>query len=167
MRRKDKEITDTDEKLKIIAQCKFCRIGLSENNRPYIVPLNYGFSHDDGKLTLYFHGALEGRKIDILQKNNNACFEIDCDTKLVEGEAPCDYGYEFKSIIGFGKIVLLDTKDEKINGLRCLMKHQTGKDINHDFNENELKNVVVFKMLVEEFTGKQKILLTPPSPPDR
>jgi nitroimidazol reductase NimA-like FMN-containing flavoprotein (pyridoxamine 5'-phosphate oxidase superfamily) len=158
MRRKDKEITDIDEKLEVIAKCKVCRLGLSENNYPYIVPLNYGFSCDDGKLTLYFHGALEGKKIDTIKKNDNACFEIDCDTKLVEGENPCDYGYEFKSIIGFGKIVFLDTKDEKINGLNYLMKQQTGRDIQYDFTENELNNVIVFKMTVKEFTGKQKVI---------
>jgi Predicted flavin-nucleotide-binding protein len=157
LRRKDKEIIDTDEKLEIIAKCKICRLGLSDNNYPYIVPLNYGFSHDDGKLTLYFHSAAEGKKIDIIKKNNNACFEIDCDTKLIEGENPCDYGYEFKSIIGFGKIIILELKDEKINGLNYLMKQQTGKDIKYDFNENELNNILVFKLPVDEFTGKQKI----------
>jgi uncharacterized protein len=158
MRRKDKEITDINEKLEIIAKCKVCRIGLSENNYPYIVPLNYGFSYDDGKLTLFFHCAKEGKKIDIINKNNNACFEIDCDTKLIEGKNACDYGYEFKSIIGFGKIIILDTKDEKTNGLNYLMKQQTGKDIKFDYNEKELNNVTVFKMPVDEFTGKQKVI---------
>jgi len=158
MRRKDKEISGTDEKLEIIAKCKVCRLGLSENNYPYIIPLNYGYSRDDGKLTLYFHSAPDGRKIDIIRKNNNACFEIDCDTNLIEGENPCNYSYEFKSIIGFGKIVLLSTKDEKIYGLNYLMKQQTGKDIKHGFSENELKNVVVFKIQVDEFSGKQRKL---------
>jgi nitroimidazol reductase NimA-like FMN-containing flavoprotein (pyridoxamine 5'-phosphate oxidase superfamily) len=158
MRRKDKEIIDINEKIKIIEKCKICRLGLSENNYPYIVPLNYGFSYDDEKLILYFHCAMEGKKIDIIKKNNNVCFEIDCDTKLIEGEAPCEYGYEFKSIIGFGKIILLDTKDEKINGLNFLMKQQTGKDIKYNYNENELKNVIILKMFVEEFTGKQKVI---------
>ena len=158
MRRKDKEITSIDEKLEIIAKCKVCRIGLSENNYPYIVPLNYGFSYEDGKLTLYFHCAKEGKKIDIIRKNNNVCFEIDCDTKLIEGNNPCDCGYEFKSIIGFGKIIFLDTKDEKIISLNYLMKQQTGKDIKHDFNEKELNNVVIFKISVDEFTGKQKVI---------
>jgi len=158
MRRKDKEITSIDEKLEIIAKCKICRLGLSENNYPYIVPLNYGFSYDNGKLILYFHGAIEGKKIDIIKKNNNACFEIDCDTRLIEGDNPCDYGYEFKSIIGFGRIIFCDTRDEKIGGLNYLMKQQTGNDIKYDFNENELNNVVVFKMLVDEFTGKQKVI---------
>ena len=157
MRRKDKEITGIDEKLEIIAKCKICRLGLSENNYPYIVPLNYGYSWDNGKLTLYFHSAPDGRKIDIIQKNDNACFEIDCDTKLIEGENSCNCNYEFKSIIGFGKIVLLDTNDEKINGLNYLMKQQTEKDTKHDFNEAKLDNIIVFKMLVDEFTGKQKL----------
>jgi nitroimidazol reductase NimA-like FMN-containing flavoprotein (pyridoxamine 5'-phosphate oxidase superfamily) len=160
MRRRDKEIIDINEKLEIIAKCKICRLGLSENNYPYIVPLNYGFSYDKQKLTLYFHCATEGKKIDIIKRNNYACFEIDCDTRLIEGKNPCDYGYEFKSVIGFGKIIFLDTKNEKINGLNYLMKQQTGKDIKHDFNKNELNNVMVLKMLVDEFTGKQKVIRT-------
>jgi len=158
MRRKDKEIASLDEKLEIVAKCKFCRLGLAENDHPYIVPLNYGFSYDDGKLTLYFHSSTEGKKIDILKTNNNACFEIDCDTKLIEGKAACDYGFAFKSIIGFGKIILLDTKDEKINGLNQLMKQQTGENKKYDFNEDQLKNVLVYKLLVDEFTGKQKVI---------
>ena len=111
---------------------------------------------NEKKITLYFHSAKEGKKIDMIKNNSNACFGIDCDTKLVEGEKPCDYGYEFKSIIGFGKIVFLDTIDEKITGLNYLMKQQTGKDIKFDFEENKLRNVVVFKMLVDEFSGKEK-----------
>jgi len=158
MRRKDKEIVDLNEKLEIVAKCKVCRLGLSEDNYPYIVPLNYGYTYENENLTLFFHGAKEGKKIEVIQKNNNACFEIDCDTKLIEGANPFDYGYEFKSIIGFGKIVFLETEDEKTTGLNQLMKQQTGKDIKYSFTEDELKNVCVYKMAVEEFTGKQKVL---------
>jgi nitroimidazol reductase NimA-like FMN-containing flavoprotein (pyridoxamine 5'-phosphate oxidase superfamily) len=157
MRRKERKITDIDEKLKIIEKCKVCRLGLSENNYPYIIPLNYGFSYEDEKLTLYFHGAADGKKMDIIKKNNNACFEIDCDTKLIEGELPCNYSYEYKSIIGFGKIIILETKDKKIDALNYLMKHQTGKNIKYDFNENKINSIAAFKMVVEEFTGKQKV----------
>jgi nitroimidazol reductase NimA-like FMN-containing flavoprotein (pyridoxamine 5'-phosphate oxidase superfamily) len=160
MRRKDKEIADINELLDIIAKCKFCRLGLSESNLPYVIPINYGFSYDynDEALTLYFHSAKEGKKLDIIRKNNNACFEIDCDTKLYEGEKPCNYGYEFKSITGFGKIIFLESVDEKTAALNHIMKHQTGKDVKYDFDENELNRVTVFKMPVEEFTGKQKVL---------
>ena len=90
-------------------------------------------------------------------ENNNACFEIDCDTKLIEGQKACDYSYEFKSIMGFGKIIFLNTKEEKITALNYLMKHQTEKDIKYNYNENELNNITVFKLSVDEFTGKQKV----------
>jgi nitroimidazol reductase NimA-like FMN-containing flavoprotein (pyridoxamine 5'-phosphate oxidase superfamily) len=157
MRRKDKEITGIDDIMAIIAKCKICRFGLSENNLPYIIPLNYGYSYEDEKLTLFFHSAKEGKKIKIIQSNHNACFEIDCDTALIEGEKPCKYGYEYKSIIGFGKIFHLETNDEKTKGLNYLMRQQTGKEDEYDFTEDELNRVCVYKMTVERFTGKQKV----------
>ena len=156
MRRKDKEIMDIDEKINIIKKCKVCRIALSDNNMPYIVPLNYGYSFENSILTLFFHGATEGKKIDIIKNNNNACFEIDCDTKLIEAAKACDYGYAFRSIVGFGKITILENTDEKTDGLNRIMNQQTAKETIYTFTHDELKNVCVYKMTVEYFTGKQK-----------
>jgi nitroimidazol reductase NimA-like FMN-containing flavoprotein (pyridoxamine 5'-phosphate oxidase superfamily) len=156
MRRQDREITDINEKINVIKKCKICRIGLSENNMPYIIPLNYGYSFENDTLTLFFHSALEGKKFDIIKNNHNACFEIDCDTKLIEAEKACNYGYAFRSIIGFGKIMILEDAEQKIFGLNQIMKHQTEKETVYNFSHIELKNVCVYKMVVEEFTGKQK-----------
>jgi nitroimidazol reductase NimA-like FMN-containing flavoprotein (pyridoxamine 5'-phosphate oxidase superfamily) len=156
MRRKDKEITDVQAKLNVMEKCKVCRIGLSENNMPYIIPLNYGYSFENNTLSLFFHSAKEGRKTDIIKNNNNACFEVDCDNQLIEGEEACDYSYAFKSIIGFGKIIILENLDEKIDGLNKIMKHQTGKDDVFTYSPIKVKNVIIYKMVVDEFTGKQK-----------
>lgn len=156
MRRKDKEIIDINEKIKIINQNKVCRLGLSENNNPYIVPLNYGYSFENNVLLLYFHSAADGKKLDIIKKNNKACFEIDCDCALIDAEKACNYGYAYKSIIGFGEIIILETTEEKIKGLDKMMRHQTEKEIQYNFDEQELKKVTVYKMIVNEFTGKQK-----------
>jgi hypothetical protein len=57
MIRKDKEIINIEEKINIIKQCRVCRLGLSENNQPYVVPLNYGYNFEKNRLTLFFHGA--------------------------------------------------------------------------------------------------------------
>ena len=156
MRRKDKEIADTNDKISIIQKCKVCRLGLSENNKPYIIPLNYGYSFEDNTLVLFFHSAIEGRKIDIVKANNQACFEIDCDAKIIESENPCDFEYAFRSILGFGKIIFLEDIDKKILGLNMIMKQQTGNDTVYNFSQDALRNVLVYKLLVEEFTGKQK-----------
>ncbi|MDR1272975.1 MAG: pyridoxamine 5'-phosphate oxidase family protein [Odoribacteraceae bacterium] len=155
MRRKDKEIADVNEKLKIIAQGKVCRLALSDDDQPYIVPLNYGYSFENDGLILYFHSAREGKKLEIIKKNNRACFEIDRDGVLVEGEKPCDHGYAFESIVGTGKIILLDAAAEKEDGLNRLVQHQSGKNETCHFDEKMMGRVVVYKMIVEEFTGKR------------
>jgi nitroimidazol reductase NimA-like FMN-containing flavoprotein (pyridoxamine 5'-phosphate oxidase superfamily) len=156
MRRKDKEITDINEKIKIIDKCKVCRLAMACDNQPYIVPLNFGYAYENDLLTLYFHGAHEGMKIDILRKNDEVCFEIDCNHALIEADDPAKYSFAFESIIGFGKIIFLETDEEKSYGLNQLMKHQTGKDIKYQYPADQLKSVNVYKMQVRSFTGKRK-----------
>ncbi|GHU77540.1 pyridoxamine 5'-phosphate oxidase [Spirochaetia bacterium] len=155
MRRQDREITDIDEKIKIIDKCKVCRIGICDGDQPYIVPLNFGYTFENASLTLYFHGALEGRKIDLLRKNNRVCFELDCGHELLEGKEAAEYSYAFESIIGFGKMFFLETAEDKTAGLRILMKHQTGKDFDQ-FSGQTLAVTAVYKMAVDSFTGKRR-----------
>jgi nitroimidazol reductase NimA-like FMN-containing flavoprotein (pyridoxamine 5'-phosphate oxidase superfamily) len=156
MRRKDREITGTGEILALIDQCKVCRLGLSENDQAYIVPLNFGYVFVDNTLTLFFHSAHEGRKMGILRKNNRACFEIDCGHELLEADAACRHGFAFSSVIGFGTITFIESPEEKMHALNALMRHQTGKDIQYNYGEKELNAICVYKMNVEEFTGKRK-----------
>jgi nitroimidazol reductase NimA-like FMN-containing flavoprotein (pyridoxamine 5'-phosphate oxidase superfamily) len=158
MRRNDREITGMDEKLEIIDKNRICRLALSDDNQPYISPLNYGYSFENNTLTLYFHSAAEGKKLEIIKKNSRACFEIDCDGDLIEGEKPCSYGYAYKSIVGTGRIALANTADEKKDGLEKLMKHQTGKNGTYHFDEKMIDRVTVYKMTVTEFTGKGREL---------
>ena len=155
MRRKEREITSIDEKLAIIEKCKVCRLGLSANNSPYIVPVNFGFTYESNRLTLFFHGAGEGRKMDIIRENNNACFEMDCDGKLIENETAANFSYAYKSIIGFGKISILETDAEKTEALNILMKHQTGSNKKYSYTADELSGVCVYKLSVDDFTGKK------------
>lgn len=156
MRRKDREITETGEILAVIDLCKVCRLGLSDNGRAYIVPLNFGYTFADNALTLFFHSAYEGRKIDILKKNSQVCFEMDCNHKLLEADTACSHGFTFSSVIGFGTVEFLDAAGEKARALNILMKHQTGKDTRYSFSEAELNAVCVYRMRVEEFSVKQR-----------
>jgi len=158
MRRKDKEIVSVAEKLEIMDKCKVCRLGMVQDGNPYIVPMNYGYSYEDERLVLYFHGANEGRKLDVLRANNRVCFEMDCEHGLVEGPGSCNHSYTFASIIGFGAAEFLERPEEKTAALNCLMKHQTGKDAVYEFGDNHLRAVTVFKVSVTSFTGKRKAI---------
>ena len=157
MRRKDREVTGINELLAIIDRCTICRLGLSENGQAYVVPLNFGYTFDDGILTLYFHSAPEGKKIDIIRKNNMACFELDCDHKLLAGENACNYSYAYSSVIGFGTVEFINTVEEKTQAMNYMMKHQTGNSITFNFSREQLNAITVYKMKVSEFTGKRNL----------
>jgi len=67
MRRKEKEITDSAEIEQIIRKARVCRLGLVDDREPYVVPVCFGYE----KNAFYFHCAPEGRKIELIKKNNH------------------------------------------------------------------------------------------------
>lgn len=95
MRRYDKAIKDQDLIENILKDAKICRIALIDEGMPYIVPMNYGYKDR----RIYLHSAHEGRKIDILKKSNQVCFEIEYKTELLKAEQPCQYGMKYYSLV--------------------------------------------------------------------
>src|ERR1035437_1270829 len=150
MRRKEREITDVTIIEDIIGKAIICRLGLSLHDKPYIVPLNFGYKNNE----LHFHCAKRGLKTDILEKNNNVCFEIETDTELIKGEHACiDWTMKYKSVIGFGKAFLIEDNAEKIKSLNIIMEHYTGKP-QTVFTEKNVRSVSVIKVVIESMTGK-------------
>jgi nitroimidazol reductase NimA-like FMN-containing flavoprotein (pyridoxamine 5'-phosphate oxidase superfamily) len=154
MRRSDREVRDPAEIIKIIEKCDVCRIALSDGNVPYIVPMNFGYEYINERLTLFFHGAKEGKKLRLIQRNPLACFEMDCSHKLIEAEEAAKYTMEYESVIGNGRIYLCIEREEKINGLTRLMKTYA-KNREFDFPDSVIESVAVFRLEVSEFTGKR------------
>jgi hypothetical protein len=155
MRRKDREVTDLSELEQIIKNCDVCRLGLSDNNVPYIVPLNFGYEFSGDQLTLYFHCAKEGRKLDILKENPNVCFEMDCGHELVQGEAACSCTMKYESVIGIGKIEFIHNMQDKKFALSKLMGKYSEKT-SFNFEESMLNRVAVLKVTTSNFTGKRQ-----------
>lgn len=153
MRRKDREITDFNQIVKILQDCTLCRLAFADRGEAYIVPLNFGVEEKDGKLTLYFHGAKEGRKIDLINKLGTAAFQTDTRHILHRREKACDFAYGFKSVIGQGKISIVDHRAEKLHGLAMIMaKYSPDKKYNYD--ENMLAVTAVFKLEVQTLSCK-------------
>lgn len=152
MRRKDREVTSITEKIEIINNCKVIRLAMKDKKGLYIVPLNFGYSYIDDKLTLYFHCAKEGRKLNAIKENSEVAFEMDCEHRLIESDIACSYGFSFKSIIGNGYASTVENIEEKKNALALLMKHQTGKDF--IFDDKQANAVTVFKVDVNDFSAK-------------
>jgi uncharacterized protein len=150
MRRSDKEITDLKEIEAIIKRNIICRIALSSDGIPCIIPLNYGYE----KNVLYFHCFTDGKKIEIIKLNSNACFEISEDIEIVKSENPCDFGTRYKSVIGNGNIELVKNNEEKIIGLNIIMKQHTGKT-GFEFDAMRVDKIIILKLLIKNITGKK------------
>ena len=154
MRRKDREVTDFAKIENIISRCTCCRIGFHDDGEVYIVPLNFGYEVKDDTYTFYFHGAKEGRKIDLIKKNPVVGFEMDTDYALKEADTACGYSARFQSVIGTGVVSIVSDSDEKEKGISLLMEHNTGKR-NWVFDEKMMNAVTIFKLEVTKMSCKE------------
>ena len=149
MRRKEKEIVDTKVIDEIIDSAQVCRLGLSDGNVPYIVPLCFGYKDR----ILYFHSAADGKKVETIKKNPNVCFEFEHNIEVLQAEEPCKWGMKYQSIIGYGKAVFIESLEEKKEALNIIMSQYTEDCFS--FQDSHIQNTTVFKVIIDTMTGKQ------------
>jgi len=151
MRRSDREVKEFKDIVAIIEKCDVCRLALNNNGYPYILPLNFGMTVKGSKIELYFHGAMEGTKYDLIEKDNRASFEMDCEHRLVTETESGHCTMEYESVIGQGHIEMLSDY-EKYDALCILMKHYHKEEFS--FNKTAIPRTKVFKLVVDNVTGK-------------
>ena len=156
MTKRERQVTDPQQIQEILDKAKVMYLGLCENNEPYVVPMNYGYTMEDGKLVMYLHSAVRGKKLDMIQANPKVFFAIDCDRMPFEGEKPCQYGLVYSSVMGKGIATIVEDVEEKMKAMSILMKTQTGKDFT--FDERLVSIVAVIRIDVEAYTAKHRPL---------
>lgn len=155
MRRKDREVTGREEILAILHDCEVIRIGLCDDHQPYIVPMNFAYEVTEENLWIYLHCASQGKKIDIMKKNNRVCFEGDHSYQLVEREETCSWTALFKSVMGEGTIEILSEEEDKIHALDLLMKRH-GFQGKPQYSPGAAAAVTALRITVTGITGKYK-----------
>ncbi len=155
MRRKDREITDANQIKEILERAEVLRIALNNGDYPYILPVNFGFEMNGKELKLFFHGAKEGQKHNIIKKDNRVSFETDCSHKLIppSRETACEASFAYESVIGYGRIEEA-AEEEKELLLTALLSHY-GIESSH-FSPVHLANTVVYKISAESYTAKRR-----------
>lgn len=150
MRKKEREIKDRNLIDDIIRRCRVCRLAMCDEGPPYIVPLSFGY---DGQY-LYFHCAREGKKIDIIRKNNQVGFEFDILNEIVKAEKACDWGTRYESVIGSGSAEIVDDLEAKKTALEFIMR-QYGSALT-DFSDDVLKKTLIIRVKILAISGKAK-----------
>ncbi len=155
MRRKDREITDIGEIYAILKKCDVCSVAFHDEPYPYVIPLNFGAARSEvGEITLYFHGAAKGKKLDLLARNPHVAFSADCSHELKLYDEACECTMAFESVCGNGTLEVLD-KSENLAALRVLMAQYS--NMSHGYDERAAAAVTILRLTVNEITGKRSV----------
>lgn len=154
MRRQDKQITDITEIKNILSKDIVGRLALCKGDMPYIIPINFGYDEKDGKFNFYFHCATEGEKLEIIKKNNNACFEVDGAHEFIEKELDCSCAMYFESVVAKGKIYIVEDQGDKMEGAQRVVAHCRGGADSFNIPVSALTTIAVLKLETNEITAK-------------
>lgn len=150
MNKEERKIANRTEIDDIINKSDVCRIAFANENIPYVIPVSFGY---DGK-SIFVHTAKTGKKIEFVEANNLVCIEFDIDVKTItDKDIPCKWTTAYKSVIGYGKMIELMEYEEQENAINQIMLHYSGK--NWEFDERMLRSVKLWKIEIEEISGKQ------------
>lgn len=150
MKNTNREVSDLESMVDIILRCDTVRLGIHGEEYPYVVPVSFGFETWDGKLIIYFHGAREGFKHELLEGDNRVCVEADICHGFAEYKSSVTAEYE--SVIGFGRAVLV-RDDEAAHGLDLLLDHCGFGGFAYD--RAVLGITKVYKIVLDSITGKR------------
>jgi len=150
MRRKDKEILDKELIGKILAEAEIVRIAMCDGTEPYLLPMHYAYL--DG--CIYIHSAKEGRKIDVLTKNNRVAFQTDTGIELVVNEDACMCGPKYLSVFGTGNTYFVDDKEVKTRALDAIMIKYTGR-VGFKYPEKAFEQTLIIKIEIDFLSGKK------------
>ena len=149
MRRKEKQILEKRQIENIIGNATVCRLGMSDGQQPYIVPVCFGYQDN----VIYIHSASEGRKIDLIRQNRNVCVEFDIHASVIEGPSACSWGMAYQSVIGFGQASFIEDTVEKQAALNIIMQQYSDQQFH--FDAGVVEKTAVIKIDVTRMTAKQ------------
>ena len=153
MRRKDREVTDFETIVGIIDECDIIRIGLADGDFPYIVPLNFAYTVSGKQIEFYVHGAMAGRKYELMNKNRKCSFEMDIPLEIDCMVEKKDVTMRYKSIMGTASITFLEG-EEKQHAIDYIIMNRYDATRNFDYNKEMVAVTAVAKLAVIDLTAK-------------
>lgn len=155
MRRKDREVTDFNKVISFIDECDIIRLGITDGDYPYIVPVNFAYEVNGNDIDFYIHGAMAGRKYELLSQNGKCSFEMDVPVKM-----ECvnrDVTMRYKSVMGKALVELVsDSEKEEIMDNIIMKRYDLTRDF--PYNKKALAVTAIARLKVIEITAKENPL---------
>ena len=152
MRKKDREITDSAEMEQVLKRGEIISVAMCQDDQPYVLPFNYGFLNG----LIYIHSARKGLKLDVLAKNPKVSFNVITDVQLLPADKPSDCSVAYASVVGFGRVRMVDDPVEKLAALEAVMVQYYPKNDAWDYPDKVVAACTVWCIEIEHLTGKTK-----------
>jgi uncharacterized protein len=135
----------------IIRSCKTCYVSMCENNKPYVVPMNFALVGDD----VILHSAQAGRKWEILLQNPYVCINWTQGEDLAwqDLNVACSYRVKSKSVIVEGVVEIIEDVKEKEKCMTALMAQYS--PLHFNFNLPSIENVGVMKVHMKSISARK------------
>ena len=164
MRRQDREIKDPSIILDIIHSLPFGHLAMNDAGKPYGVTMNYLSELDvDRNAVLYFHGAKEGRKAEILARDPHVYFFAERDDGpkvIVRPNGTKSVTNLYVSVAGEGVMELVEDAAEKRRVLLAMANAFSDEPI-ESIPDAVVERTAVWKLVLNGVTGKSNPPLTP------
>ena len=150
MRKANKEITDTGELHRILDETLVIHLGMVDDGRPYVVPLNFARSGDD----VLVHCATEGRKLRCLRESPQVCVEVARLIEIKSAGAACGWSCAYESAIGFGTATVVSDDTERLQAMQTIMAKYSGRD-DWQFPGETMARTAIVRIRLSALTGKR------------
>lgn len=149
MRKTERQVT-LEEAQQILREGEYGILSLQgENGYAYGIPLS--FVYENGNI--YFHCALEGKKLDCLAENDKVSFCVVGKTELL----PEKFSTRYESAIAFGRAMRLEGAEKDAALLALVEKYSPDFVVSGcDYIEKAKARTVVVKIAVEKISGKAR-----------
>ena len=150
MRRKDREMPADFARMVLDRSLWVTLAMLDPEGNPYAVPINIVREDDN----IYFHAAKAGRKTRCLKHRPQVCLIAVSEARPVSRHFTMEYA---SAIVHGTAQEVLDT-EEKIHALRLLCLRYAGDNMDNfdEAVERSLSRTAIWKIAIEEITGKRK-----------
>lgn len=161
MRLSKREVRDTARIREIIEGCHVLRIGATDAEGMFIVPVNFGYawSDDEALPHFYIHSAREGRKADAFRAGGDdgtpVALELDIDRGSITGTYSCAWSRSYASIMGTGTVREVTDEGQRVRALELLMAH-AAPGAEASFTPDGMARVAIFRIDVAHLSAKER-----------
>ena len=138
---------------KVLEEVKYGFLGLSNDGKPYVIPMSYAYQQNK----IYLHASLKGLKLEYLKNNAQVCFTVAELQQLIPNHDPCEFAMRYRSVMARGTATLLEEPEKKIAALKIIAAKYSPDSINSDLDSRKANSVAVVVIEIEEITGKYNI----------